>query len=154
MSQESVPVSNPPGALAHGSAGASSLVDLVVSRVKPWKELITILVFFGGGAVWVGGYFATRKQVDRLECFAKESVALARAETAMRHTFDELVQKSMRIDQLEGKVKDNSASESDRFELKRLQREYKDLEERRKAATTKFDTAEKNLNDGLCAREK
>jgi len=152
MAQDSPQASGLPK--AGTSSDATSLVEQAVSWLKPWKELITILLFFGGGAVWVGGYFATKKQVERLECFAKESVTLARAETAMRYTFDELVQKSMRIDQLEGKLKDNSASESDRLELKRLQREHKDLEERRRAATSKFDAAEKTLNDGLCSKEK
>lgn len=130
------------------------LVVAIVDALKPWKELIAILVFFGGGAAWIAGYFATKRQVDKLECFARESVTLARAETAMRYTFDEIVQKSMRIDQLEGKTKDSTATESDRLELKRLQRELKDLEERRKAASTKFESSEKSLTDGICSKDK
>jgi hypothetical protein len=33
-----------------------------------YKELITVLVFFLGGVVWIFGYFATKKQLDELRC--------------------------------------------------------------------------------------
>ena len=136
------------------AASSPRPVAALVELIKPWKELIAIIAFFGGGAIWVGGYFATKHQVDKLECFAIHSLTLARAETILGHTFDEIVQKSVRIDQLEGKVKDNLVTDSDRLELKRLQRELKDLEETRKAASNRFEASEKSLKEGLCPKEK
>lgn len=138
---------------SRSSLTLTDLASALVERVKPWRELVAIIGVVGGCAAWVGSYFATKQQVQKIECFATESVALARAESAMRFTFDELVQKSFRIDQLADVVRDGGGSDRDRLELKRLQREAVDLEERRRAASARYDQAEKALTDGLCARK-
>jgi hypothetical protein len=131
----------------------TSAVQELVKILGPWKELITILLIFGGGFVWVLGYFATKQQVTELKCYARESVALARAETALKISFDELVQKTVQIEKLESRSRDPSFTESDRLDLKRFQREFKDLEERRKASQARFERAEKSLTDGVCPKE-
>jgi len=146
---------NAPGSDAPNPAPVNvSGVPALVKALTPWKELIAVLIFFGAGVVWVASYFATRKQLDALECFARESVTLARAETSLRGTFDELIQRSVRIDSIEAHIRSGSATEADRIDSKRIHREVKDLEKRRDAASSKLEAAQKALDDGLCSKER
>ena len=129
---------------------SAATVSALVKALTPWKELIAILIFFGTGVVWVTNYFATRKQLEALECFTKESVTLARAETSLLSTFDELIQRSRRIDSIEEKIRKGSATEADKVDSKRFQREVKDLEKRRDAAIAKIEAAQSSLNVKVC----
>lgn len=140
-------------AVQQAPAPEPSAASRLLKVLEPWKELAAIAIFFGAGVVWIASYFATRKQLDAIECYARESVAVARSETSLRGTFDELIQKSLRIDTIEGRVRDGSSTEAERVESKRLQREVKDLERRRDAATTKLESAQKALDDGMCHKE-
>ena len=136
------------------AAAPDSRVSQFVKVLAPWKELIAIAIFFATGAVWLAGYFATKKYADEIKCYTRESIAVARAETRMRSTGDELLQKSLRIDSLEGKARDSAATESDKIEMKRLQREVKDLGRDRETADTELKRAQKALEANDCSKEK
>jgi len=129
-------------------------IGLLIEALKPWKEIITILVFFGGGTIWIAGYFATKRQLDDLRCYARESIAAARAETTLRTSFEDIIQKSHKVDILDTKSKESSLGESERIEKRRLEQEIKILEDKRKTASIAFDKAEKTLTDGVCSMEK
>jgi hypothetical protein len=48
----------------------------VVAFLRDFKELIAICLFFGGGAIWVVGYFATRTQLTELHCRTEKRLDL------------------------------------------------------------------------------
>lgn len=134
------------------SADEPPLIARIVKAIAPWKELAMIVVFFGGGALWIAGYFATKKQVDALECFAEESIVLARSEVSMRVTMDVMIQKDLRIEHLQSKARDTSLTEGETLELKRLLREIDDLKEARRATAQEIKRAETAL--AACRKEK
>jgi hypothetical protein len=43
--------------------------------IKEYKELITVIVFFVGGALWIFGYFATKHQVKQLQCLLNANIS-------------------------------------------------------------------------------
>jgi hypothetical protein len=40
----------------------------ILERLKDFKELILIIVFFGSGVAWTINYFATREQLESYKC--------------------------------------------------------------------------------------
>jgi hypothetical protein len=52
------------GQTARSTASGAGLV----ATLKEYKELISILVFFVAGALWIFAYFATRNQLEELHC--------------------------------------------------------------------------------------
>lgn len=129
-----------------------SPVSGLVKALAPWRELATIAVFFGGGALWIAGYFATKKQVEALECFAEESIVLARSEASMRTNMDTMLQKDLRIEHLQSKIRDTPLTDVETVELKRLLREVEDIKETRRATAQEIKRAETAL--AACRKEK
>jgi hypothetical protein len=48
----------------------------VLDRLKEYKELIAVLVFFLGGFTWIYGYFATKSQLIEMKCVLNANVSL------------------------------------------------------------------------------
>src|SRR5712691_6296490 len=44
------------------------MVKLFLQRIKDFKELIAIVLFFGSGAMWTVSYFATRAELENYKC--------------------------------------------------------------------------------------
>ena len=53
-----------------------SVGNLMLEKLKEYKELITILIFFLGGFVWIYGYFATKTQLRSMKCVLNANVSL------------------------------------------------------------------------------
>lgn len=53
----------------------------IIAAAKSAKELIVLAAFFGGGVVWIANYFATREQLEVLECVTKVNVRMLQAST-------------------------------------------------------------------------
>lgn len=121
--------------------------------LAPYKELITILMFFAGGAVWIVAFFATKSQLKELRCFARESVTVTRAELTLRTTFDDIVSVTDKVANLEQKKKDIKLTDAESLELRKSMRDLDDLKARREISRKRFEEAEKKLLDGKCSAE-
>jgi hypothetical protein len=141
------------GNIGTGKDHPSTPVETVLKKLAPWKEMITIIVFFAGGALWLVGYFETKAKVKELRCFAHESIRLARSEVTLRTTYDEVSALSDKVADLEKKKLAASITESENFNLKRYSRDLTDLKEKRTTAQKKFDDAEARLLDSACSVE-
>lgn len=128
-----------------------SFVERLVRKLSPYRELITIVIFFAGGAFWLGTYFATKAQVAQLRCFARENIALNRAELKIRKTDEDLLEKGQRFDSLVALEKSGPLTEAQRLEKKRLEMQLKTLEASRIVSQTAVDSAYKNLLDSSCS---
>lgn len=64
-----------------------------LTKLKQYKEIIAIIVFFLSGVAWIYGSFATKKQVDRLECFTNLNITLVRS----MQDYEELSSKMQRL---------------------------------------------------------
>ncbi len=135
------------------SAEPKSPVELIVKKLGPGKELIAIIIFFGGGVLWLVGYFETKAKVKELRCFAHESIWLTRSEILLRTTYEEESALADKVAFLDQRKKDGAILESENSDLKRYNRDLIDLKEKRKMARDRFNQAEKRLLDSECSIE-
>src|SRR5258708_3628300 len=82
-----------------GSASVNG-VTAFVAWLKKYKELITILLFFGAGGVWLISYFATKQQLDELKCLALKNVDLVNSDMRDRFAQNSILESSRRLDEL------------------------------------------------------
>ena len=147
-----MPVPSTPSTEA--AQGSESPFHWLLKHLTKWQQIITILIFFGGSVLWVLGYFATKQQLKQFDCLSRANIALTRSEAAGRYVADDILRKSERIDRLTRQAKITKLSDADATELRRLQREIKDLEEKGRSASKDYQDAEKMLTGGKCTEEK
>lgn len=63
-----------------------------LERVKDFKELVAILIFFGGGGIWLYNYFATKDQLNQFRCLAMTHLDILRKEKKMERLMVELTE--------------------------------------------------------------
>jgi len=122
----------------------------VIATLNQYKELITLIVFFAGGATWLLGYFATKEQVKQLRCFATESLRLTKAQAQLRYTFDDIAAASRRVSEIQAKEKAGSLTLEETQERERLLVQLQDLKNERMLAKASYEAAEKKLMESAC----
>ena len=60
--------------------------------LRDYKEVVAIVVVFGGGALAVVNYFATEEALERLECFTKINVRMLQASSNVASADQQLKQ--------------------------------------------------------------
>jgi hypothetical protein len=106
---------DPPVAAA---AGARPSLSGLLGVLRNAKEIVMVLAFFGAGLLWVVNYFATRDQLDTLECFTKVNVRMLQATTnvnqaeqSLRQTRTEIREQRRFVEK--ARAKDSGYSEDD-----------------------------------------
>jgi hypothetical protein len=115
--------------------------------LKNLKELIGIVLFFGAGVVWVGGYFATKSHLEEIRCLLQAQLDFARAEYVSKDLKDETVKVSVQIDGLKQRQQTQDSltdEERQRYfdlsaQLEGLKIKAHDNQERADSVRTKLD---------------
>jgi len=128
-----------------------SPVEKVIKTLGQYKELITIFLFFVGGALWIFGYFVTKTQFTELQCFAKNSIVINREAMRIRDADDAIVDRSKRLEQLDERAKATPLTEIEKTEHKKIEVDLKKLETSRQAAQDKFDKAQDKILNSSCS---
>ena len=89
------------------TAGSS----LLLVRLKEYKEIIGITVFFLAGLMWIYGFFATKDQLKVQKCISDTSVMMLEGKMDIEFKMDKYAQTSMElINKIE---KDGTSNEED-----------------------------------------
>jgi hypothetical protein len=141
-----------PGAVVPSSAPPATTFSKVFQALKDLKELVGIVLFFGAGVVWVGGYFATKSQLGELRCLMQAQIDLARSENDFNAVKTEMVNASVLLDALTGrKDTQGTLSPAERQQFFQLEAGLEDLKKRRAAAQEKADRVRADLDHNICA---
>ena len=70
-------------------------------RLKEYKEFIAIILFFMGGVIWITGFFATRNQVEIMECLLHNKISLVESKVTMLILPTELARMKSELESLE-----------------------------------------------------
>jgi len=100
------------GKSTHAGAGAGPQARVgagplrtFTKRLGEYKELIAILVFFAGGAAWVFGYFATKREVEEFKCRQSYDIQRVESDVKKKSTHDAQVDVSQKLLELERREK-------------------------------------------------
>ena len=63
----------------------------ILDRLKQYKEFIAIMVFFIGGFLWIYGFFATKGQLNELQCLTNLNVAMIETRVKKKEFIDEII---------------------------------------------------------------
>jgi len=114
-----------------------------LSRLKEYKEFISILIFFAGGAFWIYGFFATKSQVidiqdattsqvKKLTCALEQNVKMLRGKMEFQYFTDLLDENKQEIRDIRRHIRksnkngtDTGDSEDKLFELNEQRNELK-----------------------------
>jgi hypothetical protein len=80
------PVIDEPDVFSSSAQKPPGVLKSLIGKANDLKELIAILVFFAGGLIWVVDYFATREELDSLDCFTRVNVRRLQADENVQYT--------------------------------------------------------------------
>lgn len=133
-----------------------------LSKLKEYKELITVIIFFVGGIVWIYGYFATKSSLTtisaQLQCLLNTHVTLISSE--MEHSKLQAdkekiaIELNSKISELE-KLKSEAASDKLvglKEEIVKLEEKYKDFELKYELISKKIGEASDQIKLNNCYR--
>jgi hypothetical protein len=127
-----------------GTAGPESGF---LATLKDYKELISILVFFVGGALWIFAYFATRTQVDELRCLMNANIGFIQSRMEVASLSELMVQNIAEAASLNSK---SSLTADDKVKRGKLQVGAAEITRKLAAAETASAQALTNLQAGIC----
>jgi hypothetical protein len=121
--------------------------------LKAYKELITVIVFFAGGSAWIFGYFATKKQVDELNCLFHKNITVLESQSRLRFVEASILETSKRFDELERKDAANKLTPQEVQEKVRLRTLTKAQEREEASARQKLEEAQSDIRENKCRRD-
>jgi len=68
-----------------------------LEKLKLYKEFIMIILLFVSGAMWIYGSFATKNEVDRLECFTNLNITLIQSKQEMARQWTEFKRREAQL---------------------------------------------------------
>jgi hypothetical protein len=78
---------SPPNVAPPSNAeGVKKQLSTIIAQLSAIKDTLLLIGFFGAGAIWVINYFATRDQLEQLECFTKLNVRMLQANANVEYT--------------------------------------------------------------------
>jgi len=118
-----------------------------VSHLKDLKELIAILVFFVGGAVWIYTAFATKQYVAGVRCLLASTIERIDNEAQSRELKSEIIEVGVRQHQIRSQ---GNLSTSDILEAEKLSAHMKELENRKALADRAVVESSARILQGEC----
>ena len=116
--------------------------------LKEYKEIITVMVFFLAGSLWVFGYFATKDQLREMRCVTNANMEFLQGNMNSK-TLSELLLKNM---EHQAKLKRMPVTAPERHSLVRLDLAANDLNFKLAAATKLSSNAMSILKSGKCSQ--
>jgi hypothetical protein len=120
-----------------------------LARLKEYKELISILVFFIGGALWIFAFFATRNQLEELHCLMNANMNFIQGRMEVANLSDLMVQNITETTSLDSKP---SLSADEKIRRGKLQVGAGEITRKLTAAETATAQALNNLQAGSCSK--
>jgi hypothetical protein len=136
---------------AGGPAPSPSSFSVFVATLKEFKELIGIIIFFGAGLLWVGGYFATKAQLDELQCLTQAQIDLLRSEGDFDKIKADMLSISLQLDELSSKSKNGTLTAMENRQFHELSANLEDLKKTRAAAQERSDGVRYDIDHNACA---
>jgi hypothetical protein len=112
-----------------------------------YKELLSVVIFFLGGFLWVYGVFATKEQIKEVRCMLNANVDVINAQLEESSISQLLVDNLQEKDRLANL---GQASDGDRKKLAQLTTANLDLQKKLERATTLRAEAGKKLRSHQC----
>jgi hypothetical protein len=97
----------PDGDEEPGSAGKKTKSGELLSKLKEYKELISIMVFFLGGGFWINSTFATKTYVARMQCLLGATIQRVDNEAQSRIFQSDIIDHNVKLVRLQ---KDTTAA--------------------------------------------
>lgn len=142
------------GANTKEGAKQSLVPPTLLSRLNEYKELITIVMFFLGGAIWLYSAFATKAYVGNIRCLLGATIERVDNEAQSRTIKADIVEGNTKIEQLKAdltKAQSTGAPTAPIIaETERLKLEVKALEKRKDKADELVANSNKRVLNGEC----
>jgi hypothetical protein len=126
----------------------ASPIQRVARKLNEYKELLTVLVFFFGGLIWIYGFFATKEQVEETRCIMNANIEFLSNQMDYNNLSSMLLQNAREQFELEQNA-NLPKIESDR--LIQLKIAAKEIEKKIDAANARKDDAIRKLKSGNCS---
>lgn len=120
-----------------------------VSHLKDLKELVAILVFFIGGAVWIYTAFATKQYVAGVRCLLASTIERIDNEAQSRELKSEIIETGVRQQQIRNR---GSLTAVDIVESETLSAHMKELEGRKALADRSVKESSERILQGECEK--
>lgn len=122
----------------------------ILGFLKEFKELLAVLIFFFGGALWIFGYFATKSQIKELYCIMNANVDFIQGRLEAGSLSDLLVDNYKELKAFDvGQV----LSDDDAEKVSRLELAAAELTRKLSNADTSTADALNRLRSGECSTD-
>ena len=119
----------------------------ILKTLSEYRELLTVIIFFVGGVLWVFGYFATKDQLKEVKCLMNANMDFIQGQMDSTNLSQILIQNLQEQRRLKSNVSDNGLIT---IKLTQLEIAAKDIDRKIDKATTIQFAAMNKLKTGLC----
>lgn len=121
----------------------------MIEKLKEYKELITIIIFFLGGFIWLNNQFPTKsdltEEVGSINCLVEKYMTLTQLQIRCQDLLKQTQVLAAKIADMEQNGENVHLSPAMKFELEQHKSDFKD--DREKYRSNKAEI--KNIIDGL-----
>lgn len=109
----------------------------LLNRLKEYKELITIIVFFISGFLWLYGYFATKDQLRIMKCIVNHQISMVESRIQKQDLLEQLINTIISLNDLPA----NDRSIDQKRACIRLTKKAEMLEENLKLVNVRYENS-------------
>ena len=126
----------------------------MLKRLNEYKEMITIIVFFLSGFVWLDNQFPTKtdltQKIGTLDCRVDKYMTLTQLQIRGQDLFKQIQEKANHITERENFISTANLSPAMNFEFNELKSEFEYIKEQYRNNKTKIVDAMDQISRNVC----